>query len=261
MKKSLFLLLLILVSMFLISCKDEAGLKYEKIEAEHNIINEDVSSYFTVSSKLVNDKYYYSLVIYANFLQGTSRYYNYYQVDYKTINNEIKQYYHNFTFEDSVDRNYAQRFLPVQQLDELVEFDVLFNYEYKKDDEKIEKDLLYHEDVLKLSDDDISKALNESDSFSFTYDDINGETKKLKINLEFSDLELGHLDFQTWIKTKNGKIIPFYGVYHYQVERGSFKTISYEELGNIEIDEIYIKINCYSLNNEMKEYVLKKEYN
>lgn len=261
MKKSLLLLLLLTVSAFMISCKEEAGLKYEKIEAPHNIISEDVSSYFTVSSKLVDDKFYYSLVIYANFLQGTSRYYNYFQVDYKTINDEIKQYYHNFTFEDSVERNYAQRFLPIQQLDELVEFDVLFNYEYKIGEEKIENDLLYHEDVLKLSDDDMSKALNENDDFSFTYDAINGENNKLKINLEFSELNGGHLDFQTWIKTKSGNVVPFYGVYHYQVERGSFKTISYEVLGNVEIDEIYIKINYYSLDNKVKEYVLRKEFN
>lgn len=260
MKKSLFLILLIMFSAFIVSCKDDSGLKYKKIEASHNILSEDISSYLTVSSKMLNDELYYSLIIYSDFLQGNSRYYNYYQVDYKTINNEINQYYHNFTFEDANQRSYAQRFLPFQKVNEINEFDVLISYEYKKNDEKIVNDLLYHEDILKLSDKDVNNALNESDFYDFSYDFISDEINKLKINLCFNELNSGHLDFQTWIKTENGKLVPFFGVYHYQVERGNYKTISYEEI-NEQISEIYIKINYYSLANEKKEVVLKKEFN
>lgn len=259
MKKTVVLILILVINVLLIGCKnDSVGLKYEKIAADHLISSDGVSSYMTVISKKTDGDMYYSLTVYSDFLKGTSRYYNYYQVDYLT-DDGIKQYYHNFVFEDADKRKYAQNFLPYQKIDEIKSFDVLFSYEYKENEEVIKNDLKYHEEILKLTEEE-KKLISKFSEFNFYVDTkvIDENNIGYKINLDINDIETGHLDFQTWIETGDGDILPFYGVYHYQTERGNYKDVGYEKLDiNTKIKKMYLKIEHYSENNNKKVYILQ----
>lgn len=219
------------------------GLQYPVIEAEHNIESETVSSYLLIKSSIVDEKMYYNFTIYSDFLRGTGRYYHYYQVDYKTNNDTIIQYYHVFDYTET-ERKYAQKFAPHERIDKLDEFNVAIDYEYKLDSEVvINETLKYHEDIIKLE--DLDKYVNSDNIFDVILDKIDSENK-YKFTIKFSE-ELGHFDFQAFIKTTDGEIFPFYGIYHYELKRGNYTTLSYEELAsNIKIDEIYYKIIYYS---------------
>ena len=75
---------------------------------------------------------------------------------------------------------------------------------------------------------------------------IEEDSNKYKVTINFSDLENGHFDFQAWFKLTSGEVVPFFGVYHYEVKRGSFVTLSYEKLPkDIVIKELYYTLNYY----------------
>lgn len=256
MRKTIILSLVIVLSILLVGCNNSSsGLKYTKIEADHLITSDDISSYITISSKKVNGDMYYSLVIYSDFLRGTSRYYNYYQVDYET-ESKIEQYYHNFVFEDANKRKYAQRFLPFQKLDEIKKIDVLFSYEYKNLEEEVKDELKYHEKILNFST-SITNVTNNENAFNFTVDEVSlDEGYGYKVNLDFDCFNSGHIDFQTWIVDEKEELVPFFGVYHYQVERGNYRSISYEELSD-RISKIYLQLVYHPVNEEKKVYILE----
>ena len=245
--KKYFSFLLILLSLFLVSCTEkEKGLKYEKIDAEHLISDESISSYLVLRSRLMDDDMYHSLTIYSNFLKGTGRYYHYYQVDYLTNSGDIEQYYHLFNITDNDERKYSQNFLPYYKFSGVKEFDVLFEYEYIINEEKIVNQIKYHEEVLTIdeSKENYSDKLEDVD---IKYSELlKDERKYYNINIDFKDLNSGHIDLQSWILTSDGKLYPFLGIYHYQLDRGNYDSIGYEEIDkNIEIVKIYFKINHY----------------
>ena len=137
------------------------------------------------------------------------------------------------------ERKYAQKFAPHERIDNLDDFSVAIDYEYKLDSEVvINETLKYHEEIIKIE--DISKYVNSDNIFNVILDKIDSENK-YKFTINFSE-ELDHFDFQAFIKTTDGKLFPFYGIYHYELKRGNYTTLSYEELAsNIKIDEIYYK--------------------
>lgn len=246
MKKYLSFLL-IFISLFLISCaSEEKGLKYEKIEAEHLVSDESISSYLVLKSKLIDEKMHHSLTIYSNFLKGTGRYYHYYQVDYLTNDGDIEQYYHLFNMTDNDERKYSQNFLPYYKFSGVKEFDVLFEYEYILNEEKIVNQIKYHEDVLSFEEDE-KKYSDTLENVEIKYNEIFKDEKKFyNINIDFEELDSGHIDLQSWILTSNGELYPFFGVYHYQLDRGDYNSIEYDEIDkNLEIEKIYFKINHY----------------
>ena len=186
----------------------------------------------------------YNLTIYSDFLKGTGRYYHYYQVDYKLLNDKIMQYYHIFTYEET-ERKYAQKFAPHEMIDGIKEFDVAIDYEYKLDSEEVIKNVLkYHEDIITFNQDDYNDS--GSSKFIVTLDKVL-EENKYKFNVDFNDESGGHFDLQVFALTDKEEVFPFYGVYHYELQRGAYSTITYEQIEkNVKIKSFYYKLNYYN---------------
>lgn len=247
--KYIIIILTFAILFFLTSCggyKIE-GLKYDKIEAHHNLYDENISSYILIKSQpdLDSKNMVYNITFYSDFLRGTGRYYHYYQVDYKDSENTIHQYYHVFDYSET-ERKYAQKFAPHEIIDGINEIDCAIEYEYKLDDiNPITNVLKYHEDIIKYNKSDFNE-LCDSDLFNVSLDKIEKENKyKFTISVE-ENLFSGHFDFQAFALTKDGSVFPFYGIYHYEVQRGDYLTLSYEEIDKkIEVVSFYYILNYY----------------
>ena len=249
MKKVLILYILI-IAFSLVGCsKNIERLQYEKIDAPHLVSDDSISSYMLIkSSPNEEGKMVYNLTIYSDFLKGTGRYYHYYQVDYKLLNDKIMQYYHIFTYEET-ERKYAQKFAPHEMIDGIKEFNVAINYEYKLDSEEvINKVLKYHEDIIGFKV-NIDYFNGNNGEFIVNLDKVE-EENKYKFGIDFSETS-GHFDFQAFIETSYGEVYPFYGIYHYELQRGNYSTITYEKVDeSIKIKAFYYILNYYSSNNE-----------
>ena len=106
---------------------------FEKISAEHTIIDEDVSTYLLIKNKPFNDQLLYSITLYMNFEKGnrTSRYHEYYQMDYYLENDVFGTHYHDFDRIDGAKRNYGQNFMPYYNLkSDIKYFNFLSQYSF-----------------------------------------------------------------------------------------------------------------------------------
>ena len=255
MKK--YLIFLLLVLLFLTGCSKLKGLQYEKIEASHVVYDEDVSSYFLLYGKPVLENnsigLKYSITIYSNIKTGNSRYFNYYQVDWTTDTNYIDQYYHIFV-EDARKRSYAQNFFPYNYIEgnRIKTIDVMFDYEYVIDEIKTITKATYSEEIMNISKNDLDdlKFVEELQNYDIK---LLGEKRpeedfnRFKLNIGFIDLnEISHIDFQSWIVTKDQEIYPFFGIYHYQLTNVDFISVSDETVSDaISCDELYCQIKYY----------------
>lgn len=268
---NIYLFIFIVILFSLSGCKDRLqGLQYEKIKANHEIFVNDVSSYFIINSKPVLEKndinQKFSITIFSNIITGTKRYFNYYQIDYQTDENIINQYYHIFE-SDAKKRNYAQNFFPYNYIEGnyLSKIDVLFNYEYMIGEQKTVADLKYSEEMFTLNVDEIATKdfVDRLDNFDINLICIHKNTEdfnRFKLNIYFNELEENsHIDFQSWIVTKDKKIYPFYGIYHYQINNGDFISIGDQTIERIiDFDSIYCKVKYYNNNeSEPSEYLYK----
>lgn len=262
--KYILIIFALIFILFLSSCggyKIE-GLKYQKIEADHNLNDDNISSYLLIKSQLENNdsnQMIYNITFYSDFLRGTGRYYHYYQVDYKDLDDKIHQYYHVFDYSET-ERKYAQKFAPHEVINGISEVDVAIEYEFILDSvEPITNVLTYHEDIIKYND---IKDLNSSNDnlFEVILDKISEDNKyKFSINI-IEEINSGHFDFQAFALTSDGKVFPFYGIYHYEVQRGDYSTLSYEEIdSSINISSFIYVIKYYKDNaNNPSEIVFGK---
>lgn len=255
MKKSL-LILLIILSLFAFGCKKEKRLKYNKIEAEHVIEDQYMSSFVllkTIPHEGNMKDLRHSITVFCDFLKGSGRYYHYYQVDYTSNDDEIDQYYHVFNNQDGDERKYSQNFLPYYKFSGVKNIDVLFEYEFSLDNiNVVTQEVKYHEDVITL-DEDLDEFKTEINDFEFIVNEVVKEEEDYNLyNIFFNigDLKGGHIDLQTWIETSDNQLFPFVGIYHYQLDRGNYETYGYERIDKkVNVNKVYFKVNYYKDNN------------
>jgi len=242
------------------------GLQYDKIVAEHEVYHPDLNSYVLINAKPVLEKdtikVKYAITIYANIVAGTGRYFNYYQVDWTTDTGKIDQYYHIFK-EDARKRSYAQNFFPYNYVDgkQITKVDILYDYEYLLQEEKIAAKVQYSEEMMRLTPSELtdSKFVNSLENYQIELIALKRKTEvvnRFKLNISFIDLEeASHIDFQSWIVTNDGDIYPFYGIYHYQIDNGDFISVGDEIIADIiDFKEMFCKIKYYHQDEVYQEY-------
>jgi len=259
-------ILVLFACLFLAGCRTMKGLQYDKIIAEHEVYHPDLNSYVLINAKPVLEKdtikVKYAITIYANIVAGTGRYFNYYQVDWTTDTGKIDQYYHIFK-EDARKRSYAQNFFPYNYVDgkQITKVDILYDYEYLLQEEKIAAKVQYSEEMMRLMPSELtdSKFVNSLENYQIELIALKRKTEavnRFKLNIRFIDLEeASHIDFQSWIVTNDGDIYPFYGIYHYQIDNGDFISVGDEIIADIiDFKEMFCKIKYYHQDEVYQEY-------
>ena len=252
-------------------CDTDEQRELTKIVGNHTIVDEDLDIYLLIQNKPVYEEgktiNKQSITIYSDFLKEnrTSRHYSYYQVDYKTVNDNFNQYYHIFDFTtDGTERSYAQNFLPFNDLGSLLsEVSVKFEYSFMIGEEVFEKECVFKEEMIIFDiDADYKKSLeNYRISLKETYDSKNN-CNRYKLNIEFineSLLKEGHVDFTVFGKCNDGSIYSLYNVYHYNYRRGSFNSVSDTIVDErYSFDEIYYVITEYLTDGTVNKLYYKE---
>jgi len=259
-------ILVLFACLFFAGCRTMKGLQYDKIVAEYEVYHPDLNSYVLINAKPVLEKdtikVKYAITIYANIVAGTGRYFNYYQVDWTTDTGKIDQYYHIFK-EDARKRSYAQNFFPYNYVDgkQITKVDILYDYEYLLQEEKIAAKVQYSEEMMRLMPSELtdSKFVNSLENYQIELIALKRKTEavnRFKLNIRFIDLEeASHIDFQSWIVTNDGDIYPFYGIYHYQIDNGDFISVGDEIIADIiDFKEMFCKIKYYHQDEVYQEY-------
>ena len=259
-------ILVLFACLFFAGCRTMKGLQYDKIVAEYEVYHPDLNSYVLINAKPVLEKdtikVKYAITIYANIVAGTGRYFNYYQVDWTTDTGKIDQYYHIFK-EDARKRSYAQNFFPYNYVDgkQITKVDILYDYEYLLQEEKIVAKVQYSEEMMRLMPSELtdSKFVNSLENYQIELIALKRKTEavnRFKLNIRFIDLEeASHIDFQSWIVTNDGDIYPFYGIYHYQIDNGDFISVGDEIIADIiDFKEMFCKIKYYHQDEVYQEY-------
>ena len=261
-------ILVLFACLFFAGCRTMKGLQYDKIVAEHEVYHQDLNSYVLINAQPVLEKdtikVKYAITIYANIVAGTGRYFNYYQVDWTTDTGKIDQYYHIFK-EDARKRSYAQNFFPYNYVDgkQITKVDILYDYEYLLQEEKIAAKVQYSEEMMRLMPSELtdSKFVNSLENYQIELIALKRKTEavnRFKLNIRFIDLEeASHIDFQSWIVTNDGDIYPFYGIYHYQIDNGDFISVGDEIIADIiDFKEMFCKIKYYH-QDEVYQNIIK----
>lgn len=254
-----------------ISCKKDEKVELKEIIGNHTIVDDDLDIYLFIQNKPVyeNNKTVnkQAITIYSDFLKEnrTSRHYSYYQVDYKTINDDLNQYYHLFDFTtDGTERSYAQNFLPFNDLGSLIkEISVKFEYSYMIGEEVFEKECIFKEEMISFDNNAIYQNVLDNYLISINKKyDSEIESNRYKLNIEFVNESLnkeGHIDFAVFGKCNDGTIYSLYNVYHYNYRRGSYNSVRdtvIEERYNIE--EFYYVIYEYLLDGTVNKLYYKE---
>lgn len=273
MKK--YLIIILLLFCMLAGCggeeeyepmKPEDREGFEKITAEHTIIDEDVSTYLLVKNKPFKNQLLYSITLYMDFEKGnrTSRYYEYYQMDYYLDNGKFGTHYHDFDRIDGAQRKYGQNFMPYYNIGSNIQyFNFLSQYSFmmKNENDKdvlYEKELKYKEEIITFESDANYIVINKNNNnemfdFKFVKQSNEGEKYnryKLNIYPEFNGDKsfVGHLDIQCFIKCGED-IYPYLGLYHYNIQNGDYVSVSDELLDKTyNIEKLYFIINKYDNN-------------
>lgn len=266
MKRYLIIILMLLC--FMVSCGEDTEYEpmrpedregFEKISADHTIIDEDVSTYLLIKNKLSKDDLLYSVTLFMDFEKGqrTSRYYEYYQFDYYLENDSFGTHYHDFDRIDGALRKYGQNFMPYYNLNSDIDyfnFKLKYSFLMKNDnDEDIlyEKEYKFKEEIIKF--DETANYVDLDNQFDIELIDSSVEGErfnryKLNIKPKFKDEFEGHLDIQCFFK-HNENYYPYLGLYHYNIKNGDYISVSDEIIDkNIIIDKLYIQINRYNIN-------------
>ncbi len=263
-------ILVLFICLFLSGCSNMKGLQYDKIVAEHEVYHQDLNSYVVINAKPVLEKdtirVKYAITIYANIVEGTGRYFNYYQVDWTTDTGKIDQYYHIFQ-EDARKRSYAQNFFPYNYVygNQITKVDVLYDYEYLIQEESIATKVKYSEEMMMLPTSELTslKFVDSLENYQIELIASKRKTEefnRFKLNIHFVNLEeTSHIDFQSWIVTSDGDIYPFYGIYHYQIDSGDFISVGDEMIDDIiDFKEMFCKIKYYNHEEIYEEYYKMK---
>ena len=265
------LLLFIIISLLIlgVGCKKKKEeseptqeIEIEVINGEHinTLYNDNLLSYIIYRAKPSEVGILQSLTFYSFIIKNdiTNRQNIYYQVDYKF--DEVNSYYHIFDYKDREERQYIQNFLPYNKLNQelLNSVDVLVRYSYDKNNENIIKEIKYHEDIIKFSDDKYND-LNSSDFLLMISKIDNLNSYKLSFSFDSEKFNNGHFDVQTFLKF-NDTVYPFYGLYNYGVEAMEYVTYSSEDFEDEFVpSEVYWEIHYYDNEGNLSEYFYKEE--
>ena len=265
MKKYLILVLSILV-IFLISCKEEEPIEEDKpfetkelIETNHqyDVDNDEVNPYLVVKGMPADDaKIDYSLIIFLNFPRKyqdnilEQRYYNYLQCDYYA-GSDVTTYYHTFDHsdDDGGHLSNAIKFVPRYNTNEVLnKISCLLKYEYALKGEKKDKEIKFEENMLSFDETKFSENI-ENDNYHFDVIINKNEDEdynRYKFNIDLDDNNVtGHYDIQIWIKC-DGEIIPFLGYYHYRAINGDISTVSDEKISiDRNVDVVYYMVRFF----------------
>lgn len=238
---------------------------FQKISGSHTIVDEDVSSYILIKNRPYKDELLYSMTIYMDFYRGerTNRFYEYYQIDYYLQDDTFGYDYHLFDNIDGAKRIYGQNFMPFYNIGGVVKnvkYQIKYSFDMKnKETNEIEtfnKVINYSEDLISF--DSNAKYSQTCEDFIFEFNDcsINGEKyNRYKLNMIINNDKSGHIDMQSFIECKDGKIYPYLGIYHYNLERGNFNSVSDDKIDKeYEINKVYYIVNYYSLDGELTQY-------
>ena len=264
--KKYSILILLLVCFLGISCnkngytpkKPDEIENFKKVDGTHLIECEDVSPYIVIKNKLSSEDLLYSMTLYMNFEKGnrTNRLYNYYQVDYYLANGEFLCDYHVFDNIDGALRNYGQNFMPYYNLKSTINRIMLrVKYSFEIFDEEANEGLAYDKEI-QLSEEilgyDNSKDYSDTAPFDvyMTKEDNNDENyNRYKVYASIPSSKIGHIDMQIFVKTSDGKVYPYLGLYYYEYKNGNYKSISDEKIDKKQdIIAAYCQINTYENN-------------
>lgn len=278
MKKYLIIILL-MFTFFLFGCKEDKPVEEDKpietkelIDASHeyNVDNDEVNPYLVVKGMLDgNEKIDYSLIIFLNFPRKyqdkvlEKRFYNYLQCEYYA-KDDITTYFHEFDHleDDGGHLSNAIKFAPRYNTNNLLDkIRCLLKYEYSLNNEKIEKEIKFEENMLLFDETKFSEEENDNYHFDLIINKNEEEDfNRYKFNIDLDDNNTsGHYDIQIWIKC-DGKIIPFLGYYHYRTINGDISTVSDEKISiDRNVDVVYYMVRFYDyLGNQTDIYYQKR---
>ena len=165
------------------------------------------------------------------------------------------------------ERNYSQNFHPYHKLKSdlltniKVQIDYEYNYEVASEIVLKEETVTYNEDILIFSENYAAKYENTTNEFNVKI--VNGSAAekgytRYYLSFELKDEDKGHLDLQTWTII-NDKVIPLYGLYHYQFNNGNYNTYGegIDMLDEFQFDTVYCQINTYDEVGDEKSYFIK----
>lgn len=259
MKKYLIFTLLIL-ALTLVGCKKvPEEFVPEKIEANHEFLNDDFLSFIKLSTNLELDQDQiipkYSMTAFMHITRGVNRKINYFQVDWITSDDTYDIYYRNELDTQNPSRFIAQEFLPFVKVsgNKIDSIKAYYKYESLINGVMETREVKYQEEVLKFNEDDFIETSNEDDVLNLNINkhDINDDEYRFKYSINFKTDEIPiHLDMQSWIRTKDGNVYPLMGLYNYATFSENYISVSDEIINKVvEIEEIFMKI-VYSYDNK-----------
>ena len=260
MKKYLIFALIVLVSTLVGCNKKPVEFIPDRIEANHEFLNDDFLSFIKLSTDLELDQGQitpkYSMTAFMHIARGTNRKINYYQVDWITSDNTYDIYYRNEVAVTTPSRFIAQEFLPFVKVSDNAIDTIKAHYKYQSSiNEVMEvREVKYKEEVLNFNEEDYTQISNQDDVFNISLkkSNLNDDKYRFKYSINFkTEDEAVHLDMQSWIKTKDGDIYPLMGLYNYATFSEDYISVSDEIVDKVvEIEEIYIKL-IYSYNDNL----------
>jgi hypothetical protein len=129
------------------------------------------------------------------------------------------------------------------------------------DEDNVSKVLRISEEVLTLGKKELNdEAFNNSEvDLSFKIKDINEDKYEGFITVDPLDKEAKyHINLQSWLVTKDGKIYPFLGLYNYSHQakfNPSYQSTIYK---NLNVDYIYAKLECRDLDGNISRIYYKE---
>lgn len=280
--KKYFTFLSILLMSCLFSCSeykyvpptpDEVE-NFQKVDGIHTIADEDVSSYVVIRNQPHKGKnkqeLLYSITLFMNFEKGNriKRFYNYYQFDYYLDDDTFGYDYHIFDSIDGAYRNYGQNFMPFYNLQaNMKEFRFLVKYSFciknseTGEEESYNKQCSYKETIIDFDYSEIDDYIDYTNEyFDIEFLDLSVDNEdfnryKFNINPKMDD---GHIDSQLFIELEDGVIIPFVGIYHYNVNNNMYYSVSDEILSKeYNIKNIYLKSIYFDLDGNNTKYLYR----
>lgn len=271
----IFLLLVLLTPLF--SCDERIKYNpptpdeienFKRVEGTHTIIDEDVSSYVVIRNKPSKNGILTSITLYMDFAKGerTNRLYKYYQFDYYDKNDKFGYDYHIFDSIDGQIRKYGQNFMPYYHLENLIkyfQYQIKYKYEmYNKETHQkdlFEKEINICENIIEFGNKDDYQDKSSEYEIIITDNTITKEDfYRYQVTIRKINDGIGHFDMQCYVELEDGNIIPYLGIYHYNLDYKKFQSVSDEELSKeYKIKNFYFRIIENNLNNNNVEYTYK----
>ena len=146
------------------------------------------------------------------------------------------------------------------------------NYSYSEDSETKTEVYTYKNNVLTLSEKELSKATTENtlvDYMNINFYLTSKETtyNKYAFTVSNLDLEVAHkLDIQAFVVRENGEIYPLCGIYNYADDDTQFSTTSKflsseNQIANkLKVESVVLKVRLYTSETTYKEALIIYDY-